>query len=71
MVVKLTPKKRLNIIELCNCLLNKQKVTIREFPTLIGKLIASEHGVLYAPLYYKPLEILKDLELKINKGNFR
>ena len=70
MVVKLTPKKRLNIIELCNCLLNKQKVTIREFSTLIGKLIASEHGVLYAPLYYKPLEILKDFELKINKGNF-
>ncbi|CAC5380647.1 PSMD10 [Mytilus coruscus] len=51
-------------------MLNKEFITVREFAKLIGKLIASEHGVLYAPLFYKTLEIQKDFELKINKGNF-
>lgn len=45
-------------------------VTIREFAQLIGKFVASEPGVMYAPLFYKTLEIQKDLELKRAKGNF-
>ena len=32
--------------------------------------MASEPGVLYAPLYYKTLEIEKDRLLKVNFGNF-
>lgn len=40
------------------------------FAQLIGKLVASEHGVLYAPIYYKLMEIQKDDELKRAKGNF-
>ncbi|CAC5385879.1 unnamed protein product [Mytilus coruscus] len=70
MVVKLAPKKVANIVELCRTLLMKCFVTIREFAQLIGKLVASEHGVLYAPVFYKTLEIQKDVELKLNKGNF-
>ncbi|VDH89896.1 Hypothetical predicted protein [Mytilus galloprovincialis] len=70
MVVKLAPKKVANIVELCRTLLRKCFVTIREFAQLIGKLVASEHGVLYAPVFYKTLEIQKDVELKLNKGNF-
>lgn len=70
MLITLTTKKRLNIIELCRNLLTRKTVTIREFSKLIGKLVASEHGVLYAPLFYKTLEIQKDYELKLNKGNF-
>ncbi|CAC5377413.1 unnamed protein product [Mytilus coruscus] len=45
-------------------------VKVRDLAKLIGKLIAAEHGVLYAPLFCKTLEIQKDFELKINKGNF-
>ncbi|CAC5418289.1 unnamed protein product [Mytilus coruscus] len=70
MVVKLAPKKVANIVELCKNLLVKCFVTIREFAQLIGKLVASEHGVLYVPVFYKTLEIQKDVELKLNKGNF-
>ncbi|VDI77994.1 Hypothetical predicted protein [Mytilus galloprovincialis] len=51
-------------------MLGKVFITVREFAKLIGKLVAAEHGVLYAPLFYKTLEIQKDFELKINKGNF-
>ena len=29
---------------------------MREFAQLIGKLVAAELGVLYAPLHYKPIE---------------
>lgn len=39
-------------------------ITIRKFAQLIGKLVASEPGVSYAPLYYKTLEIEKDKALK-------
>ena len=70
MTVRLTSNKVSNIIQLCKGMLNKQTVTIRDFAKLIGKLVASEHGVLYAPLFYKSLEIQKDIELKNNKGNF-
>ncbi|CAC5365161.1 unnamed protein product [Mytilus coruscus] len=70
MTVRLTTKKVANIVNLCVEMLNKEFITVREFAKLIGKLIASEHGVLYAPLFYKTLEIQKDFGLKINKGNF-
>jgi hypothetical protein len=33
---------------------------IRKLAQLIGKLVGSELGVNYAPLYYKVLEIEKD-----------
>ncbi len=34
------------------------------------KFVASEPGVQFAALYYKPLEIERDLALKLNKGDF-
>ena len=33
-------------------------------------MVSSEPGVQYAPLYYKSLEIQRDVELKSSKGNF-
>ena len=45
-------------------------MSIREFSKLIGKLVAAELGLKYAPLHYKPLELQRDCELKKNKGNF-
>ena len=45
-------------------------ITIREFAQLIGKLVAAEPGVLYGPLYYKTMELERDLALKQSYGNF-
>ena len=37
---------------------------------VIGQLNASGHGMKYAPLYYKHLEIIKNRALKAGKGNY-
>lgn len=70
MTVRPTPEKCQKIVELCQQVLNCKRVTIRVFAQLIGKLVALEQGVEYAPLYYKPLEKVKDHHLKIHCGNF-
>lgn len=70
MTVRLTHKKKQNMIMECEFILQQPTITIRQFAKLIGKMVSSEPGVQYAPLYYKSLEIQRDLELKINKGNF-
>ena len=70
MTVRLTCKKAENIVQQCKAILQKNIISIGEFAQLIGKFVAAEPGVQYAPLFYKPLEIQRDYELKINKGNF-
>ena len=41
--------------------INKRShITIREYPRLIGKLVATELGVEYGQLRYKPLERIKE-----------
>lgn len=40
------------------------RITIRKFAQLIGKCVASEPGVQFAPLYYKSLETERDVALK-------
>ena len=62
MTVRLTSRKAKDIVSQCSIILKKRNITIREFAQIIGKLVATEAGVLYAPLYYKPLEIQKDVE---------
>ena len=44
------------VIELCQEVLSQKRVTIRKFSKLIGILVATEPGIEYVPLYYKPLE---------------
>ena len=51
-------------------MLDKKHVTIREFAQMIGKMVAAEPGVEYAPLYYKPFELVKNHNLKRKRGNF-
>jgi hypothetical protein len=51
------------IVQLGNEILQTELVVIRKLAQLIGKLVASELGVNYAPLYYKVLEIEKDDEI--------
>jgi hypothetical protein len=70
MTVKLTAERCQDIVTLCSHLLQTKRVTFREFAKIIGKLVAAEPGVEYAPLYYKPLEKIKEIELKRHRGNF-
>ena len=70
MTVRLPPERCKAVIELCQEILNLKRVTIRTYAKLIGKLVAAEPGIEYAPLYYKPLEKLKEQQLKIHRGNF-
>ena len=70
MTTRLTPEKVNDIIANCVEVINCKSITIRNLAKLIGKLVASKPAVQYAPLYYKSLEIEKDLVLRQNKGNF-
>ena len=45
-------------------------MTIRKFSKLIGKLVATQQGVNYAPLFYKNLEKVKEYELMKHHGKY-
>ena len=47
----------------------RSHITIRGFSRLIGKLVATEPGVDYAQLKYKPLERIKEKHLKLKMAN--
>ncbi len=70
MTIRLTPEKSTDLVNLCKFVLLQDAITIRTFSQIIGKFVASEPGVQFAALYYKPLEIERDLALKLNKGDF-
>ena len=70
MIVTLPQEKVIKIIKQCKEILQKELITIRELAKLIGKLVATEPAVPYAGLFYKPLEIQKDVELKHSRGDF-
>ncbi|MCG8113708.1 MAG: reverse transcriptase domain-containing protein [Candidatus Thiodiazotropha taylori] len=70
MSVRPSPERCQAIINLCHDILAQKRITIRQFAKLIGKLVATEPGVEYAPLYYKPLEKVKEKELNSHLGNF-
>ena len=57
-------------VPLCISFLCKTTSSVRKFAQLIGKLVASEPGVLYAPLHYKSIELERNLPLKWNIGDF-
>ena len=69
MTVRLPPDSCQDI-KLCKEILAQKRVEIRHFSKFIGKLVATKQGVEYAPLFYKPLEKVKDFELKKHKGNY-
>ena len=70
MTVTLSERKANDIQLHCINMIKNVTMSIREFSKLIGKLVAAEPGVKYAPLHYKPLELQRDCGLKKNKGNF-
>ena len=70
MTVRLTVRKAENIKQICISFLCTTTSSVRKFAQLIGKLVAAEPGVLYAPLHYKSMELERDLALKRNFGDF-
>jgi hypothetical protein len=50
--------------------LKKHEVCVREFAKVIGKLVACEPAVQFAPLFTKSLEHEKDTKLKVIKGDY-
>ena len=70
MTVRLPLEKKESTLKLCLSVNKRSQITIREFSRLIGKLVATEPGVEYAQLRYKPLERIKEKHLKFNNGNF-
>ena len=47
-----------------------RQFTIREVASFIGTLVSSFPGVEFGPLHYRHIEADKELNLKLNKGNF-
>lgn len=70
MTVRLTVERCQAIISKCKEIKDANRITIREFAKLVGKLNAAEPGVTHAPLYIRPLEKVKEQQLKIHRGNF-
>ncbi|XP_053374034.1 uncharacterized protein LOC128546760 [Mercenaria mercenaria] len=70
MSIRLTSDRQEELISLSYSVLSKKSVTIRLFAKLKGKMVAAEPGVEAAPLFYKPLEKIKDKCIKIAKGDF-
>ena len=64
MTIRLTHEKAKEIKELCCKYVTNREITIREFAQIVGKLVAAEPGVEYAPIYIKSLEIEKRQESK-------
>ena len=71
MIVTLTSKKVVKILELCQTfsLPNKQ-FTIREVASFLGTLVSSFPGVEFGPLHYRHIENDKERNLKLNQGNY-
>ena len=70
MTVRLPPERRQEIIKLCSNILLRRRITIRNFSKLIGKLVATQQGVEYAPLFFKPLEKIKEYELRKHHSKY-
>lgn len=70
MIVTLTPEKASELSKLCAETIRKREITIRVCARIIGKMIAAEPAVQYAPLHKIVLENEKEQCLKSKKGNF-
>ena len=68
--VKPTEEKVKSVVEKCDFFKNKVQISIRELAEMIGIFVALEPGNNYAPLFYKRLEIFKNNQLKIPKGDY-
>lgn len=70
MTITLTIDRKTELLKCISDLLEKSKCPIRKFAQVIGKMVAAEPAVAHAPLFYKPLEKIKETQLRKAKGNF-
>lgn len=70
MTVRLTNKKGVKIVDMCQKFLRGHEFSIREIASIIGTLVATFPGVEFGPLYYRNLEHEKDAALKAGFGDF-
>ena len=70
MTVRPTFEKIEKIQEQCRNILAKNCITIRDFATLIGSVVATEPGVDMAPVFYRRLEQEKTEKLRLSKGHY-
>ena len=71
MIVTLTSKKIVKLVQLCHTfsLPNKQ-FTIFEVASFLETLVSSFPGVEFGPLHYRQIENDKERNLKFNRGNY-
>ena len=69
MTVRLTEKKQEKIASMAAELLTSSQITILDLASFVGKLVAVEPGFPYAPVHYKQIEIFKNEQLRLSKGN--
>ena len=70
MHITLTLEKKEKLKDMCSTLLSEPVITINELSQIIGKLVSSFPGVEFGKLYYRQLEIEKNIALKANMGNY-
>ena len=70
MTIRLPPLKAAHVKSVCDNLLLKTKVTIRELAHVIGLLVSSLPGVQFGRLHYRQLEKDKSWALHLGKGNY-
>ena len=68
MTVQLTDEKLKTTLAKCQEFLDLDKYTIRQLAQIIGKLVSTEPGFPFAPLFYRTLEIHKTEQLAKHKG---
>lgn len=69
MTVSLTERRKTKLISACSIIVCDCFYKIRFVASVIGILIAALPGVMYAPLFYRQLELEKNDFLKRHKGN--
>ena len=70
MTVTLTSQKRLTTKKVVLNLLQKQKATIREVATVVGKLVSCFPAVAHGAMHYRFLDVNKNNALRKFKGNY-
>ena len=70
MLISLTDLKREKICGLAKSLLTPTKHTIRDLASFIGNLVAADPAVPLGPLHYKFLEIERNEQLSLHKGDY-
>ena len=64
MTIQLTTEKPLGLKTVCVEFLRATNLSIREVASAIGRMVASFHGVMHAPLFFRHLEKNKCLALE-------